>query len=32
MSTPGSPPFEAAGRFERRQLRITRLDRLVVAW
>src|SRR2546426_4100915 len=30
MSTPGSPPFEPAGRFEKRELRITRLETFLV--
>ena len=30
MSTPGSPAFEPAGRFEKRQLRITRLETFLV--
>src|SRR5919201_4393669 len=30
MSTPGSPPFEPAGRFERRHVRITKLETFLV--
>jgi galactonate dehydratase len=30
MSTPGSPPFDPAGRFERRALKITRLETFLV--
>src|SRR6266576_1362789 len=30
MSTPGSPPFEPAGRFEKRLLRVTRLETFLV--
>src|ERR671935_572752 len=30
MSTPGSPPFEPGGRFDRRPLRITRLETFLV--
>jgi hypothetical protein len=26
MSTPGAPPFEPAGRFEKRLLRVTKLE------
>jgi galactonate dehydratase len=30
MSTPGSPPFEPAGRFEKRLLRVTKLETFLV--
>jgi hypothetical protein len=31
MSTPGSPPFEPAGRFEKKALTITKLEPFVVS-